>query len=185
MKHINIISSRARKIVGLLFWQFYRCADKDIIRKLYTAIARPYLEYATQVWDPHLLKDQQTLENIQKFACRVYLKQWDLSYPTMLRALSIPTLAARRKQLKLCTFFSYVNGLSIAPMLILFTEYHLFNLDTYMISLLFVQLFVTINICILFSSIQLICGTIYLIQCIVHSNFLLKFKHSLQLYHCL
>ena len=33
----------------------------------------------------------------------------------MLRALSIPTLAARRKQLKLCTFFSYVNGLSIAP----------------------------------------------------------------------
>ena len=33
----------------------------------------------------------------------------------MLRALSIPTLAARRKQLKLCTFFSYMNGLSIAP----------------------------------------------------------------------
>ena len=35
--------------------------------------------------------------------------------PTMLRALSIPTLAACKKQLKLCTFFSYMNGLSIAP----------------------------------------------------------------------
>ena len=114
-KHINIISSKARKLVGLLFRQFYRCADADIIRKLYIAIVRPHLEYASQVWDPHLLKDQQTLENIQKFACRVCLKQWDLSYPTMLRTLSIPTLAARRKQLKLCTFFSYVNGLSIAP----------------------------------------------------------------------
>ena len=87
----------------------------DVIRKLYIAIIRPHLEYASQVWDPHLLKGQQTLENIQKFACTVCLKQWDLSYPTLLRTLSIPTLTARRKQLKLCTFFSYVNGLSIGP----------------------------------------------------------------------
>ena len=105
-KHINIISSKARKLVGLLFRQFYRCADADTIRKIYIAIVRSHLEYASQIWDLHLLKDQQTLENIQKFACRVCLKQWDLSYPTLLRTLSIPTLAARRKQLKLCTFFT-------------------------------------------------------------------------------
>ena len=43
-KHINIISSEAQKLVGLLFWQFYRCADADINRKLYIAIVRPYLE---------------------------------------------------------------------------------------------------------------------------------------------
>ena len=61
------------------------------------------MEYASQVWDPYLQKDQQTL------------KRWDLSYPAMLRTLSIPTLAARRQQLKLCTFFRYVNQLSIAP----------------------------------------------------------------------
>ena len=114
-KHINIIGSKARKLVGLLFRQFYRCADTDTIRKLYIAIIRPHLEYASQVWDPYLQKDQQTLENIQKFACRVCLKRWDLSYPAMLRTLSIPTLAARRQQLKLCTFFRYVNQLSIAP----------------------------------------------------------------------
>ena len=55
-----------------------------------------------------------TSKFISKFACRVCLKRWDLSYPAMLRTLSIPTLAARR-QLKLCTFFRYVNQLSIAP----------------------------------------------------------------------
>ena len=43
-KHINIISSEAQKLVGLLFWQFYRCVDADIIRKLYIAIVRPHLE---------------------------------------------------------------------------------------------------------------------------------------------
>ena len=33
------------------------------------AIVRPHLEYASQVRDPYLLKDQQTFEIVQKFAC--------------------------------------------------------------------------------------------------------------------
>ena len=33
-KHINIINSKAQKLVGLLFRQFYRWADMDIIREL-------------------------------------------------------------------------------------------------------------------------------------------------------
>ena len=111
----NVITSKARKLVGLLFRQFYRCADTDIIRKLYITIVRPHLEYASQVWDPYLLKDQQTLESVQKFACQVCLKRWDLNYSTMLADLNIPTLAARRKQLKLCTLYNYVHGLSVAP----------------------------------------------------------------------
>ena len=51
------ISSKARKLVGLLFRQFYRCADTDIILKLHIAMLRPHLKCASQVWDPHLLKD--------------------------------------------------------------------------------------------------------------------------------
>jgi len=53
-KHVNVISSKARKLVGLLFWQFYRCAETNIIRKLYIAIVRAHLDYASQVWDPYL-----------------------------------------------------------------------------------------------------------------------------------
>ena len=56
-------------LVGLLFQQFYKCADMEIIRQLYIAIVRPHLEYASQVWDLYLLKHQQTLEDVQKFAC--------------------------------------------------------------------------------------------------------------------
>ena len=182
-KHINIIGSKARKLVGLLFRQFYRCADTDTIRKLYIAIIRPHLEYASQVWDPYLQKDQQTLENIQKFACRVCLKRWDLSYPAMLRTLSIPTLAARRQQLKLCTFFRYVNQLSIAPIANIthrvppFQSRHIHDLayvcpiartNQYMYS--FVPH--TIN---LWNNLP---------DFVVYSESLVTFKHSLQLYHC-
>ena len=58
--HINVITSKARKLVGLLFRQFYRCADTDIIRKLYITIVRPHLEYASQVWDPYLNSEGPT-----------------------------------------------------------------------------------------------------------------------------
>ena len=62
-KHINIIGSKAGNLVRFLIRQFYRCADTDTICKLYIAIIT--LEYASQVWDPYLQKDQQTLENMQ------------------------------------------------------------------------------------------------------------------------
>ena len=62
----------------------------DIIRKLYIAIVRPHLEYASHavLHGIHIYwKDQQTLENIQKCACKVGLKRWDSNYPAMLRTL--------------------------------------------------------------------------------------------------
>ena len=83
-------------------------ADMNIIRKLYIAIIRLHLEYASQFGIISILKDQQTLEN----TCRVCLKRWELT--SNVQGSHILTLAARRKLLKLCTYFSYVNRLSIA-----------------------------------------------------------------------
>ena len=69
-----------------------RCADMDIIHKLYIAIVR---EYASQVWVLYLLKDQQTLE---KFACKVCLKQWNSNYPAMHLEL-LPHIGIKRNYL--------------------------------------------------------------------------------------
>jgi len=44
--------------------------------KLYTAVIRPQLECATEVWDPHLQKNVELLEK----ALRMCSRQWDLSY---------------------------------------------------------------------------------------------------------
>ena len=78
--HISKICSKARRLVGMLFRQFYNCADTPTIRTLYLTLIRPHLEYANQVWDPYLVKDCKLLEDVQKFACKVCLKSWNTTY---------------------------------------------------------------------------------------------------------
>ena len=82
--HIENICSKARKNVGLLYRQFYNNVSSDAMFKLYTAVIRPQLEYAAKVWDPHLQKNVELLENVQKQALRMCYRQWDLSYHALL-----------------------------------------------------------------------------------------------------
>ena len=117
-RHIEQISSKARKLVGMLFRQFYNYTDKQTIKTLYLSIVRPHLKYACQVWDPYLEKDKNTLEKVQKFACKVCCKSWDAEYENLLEELRFPTLETRRTHLKLCTFYNFVHSHSVPPFII-------------------------------------------------------------------
>ena len=66
--HINMICTKARRLVGMLYRQFYQDADTTTLKQLYVSNIRPHLEYACQVWDPYLQKDIDMLESVQKFA---------------------------------------------------------------------------------------------------------------------
>ena len=60
--HIDSVCSCAKKILGLIYRRFYSSANQDTLKQLYTSLVRPHLEYACQVWDPHLVKDKKALE---------------------------------------------------------------------------------------------------------------------------
>jgi len=64
-----------RKLVGLLYRQFYNNASSDAMIESYTAVIRLQLEYAAEVWDPHLQKNVELLhvENVQK---GYWLQNW-------------------------------------------------------------------------------------------------------------
>ena len=113
--HINMIFAKARRLVGMLYRQFYQDADTSTLKQLYVSNIRPHLEYACQVWDPYLQKDVDKLELVQKFALRVCSKQWDASYSMLCNSLNLPTLAARRKQMKLSVMYKIVHGLADFP----------------------------------------------------------------------
>ena len=109
-EHIHCICSKAKKLLGLLYRQFYKNCDPTTLLSLYVCLIRPHLEYAIQVWNPHLLKDINKIENVQKFALRLCVKQWSQDYESLLSICDLPTLATRRKYLGLCTMYKIING---------------------------------------------------------------------------
>ena len=115
-EHIKQLCSKVRKLIGMLYRQFYTWADTSTLITIYLTCIRPHLEYATHLWDPYNKKYIELLESVQKFACKVCHKCWDMDYQNLLHCLDIPPLSVRRRYLiKLITMFNIVNGQSFFP----------------------------------------------------------------------
>jgi len=71
------------------------------------------VKFGTPTW----LKNCQMIKSVQKFASKVCLKQWsrNTKYQDMLEFLNMPSLAAHRRQMKLCTLYKIVNNVSKYP----------------------------------------------------------------------
>jgi hypothetical protein len=114
-EHVHTKCSKAKKLVGLLYRRFQRNADPITLFNLYRALIRPHLEYACEVWNPHLQRDILKLEKVQKFALRMCTKQWNADYFDLLSLYSAPTLADRRLLLSLCTMYKIIHDLVDFP----------------------------------------------------------------------
>ena len=114
--HINEITTKARRMVGLSYRQFYAWTSTPALLQLYKSIVRPHVEYASQVWSPYLLKDIQRLEAVQKFALKVCFKCWDSgNYYNFLRMAQLPDPKVCRDYLNLCYFFKLIHGIFVFP----------------------------------------------------------------------
>ena len=82
--------------------QFYQWSDPEALIKIHLSVIRPHLEYAAPVWSPDLIKGINKLEHVQKFALRVYTKQWNIiSYKDLLEKCHVSKLTTRRDHLSL------------------------------------------------------------------------------------
>lgn len=113
--HIHSICGKARKLLGLIYRRYYNYTDPSILLQMYLTLVRPHLEYASQVWSPHLSKDINMIEDVQKFALRMCGKLWDEQYEDLLHLFNLPTMAERRLYLDLCTMFKIVHGFFSFP----------------------------------------------------------------------
>ena len=102
--------SKARKVVRLIYCQFYSMSSMPSLLQLYISLVRLHLEYTSPVWDPFLVKDIQRLESIQKLALKMCRKTWASSYADNLQLFSLPELSSCGKYLSLSYFYNLING---------------------------------------------------------------------------
>lgn len=110
--HIQSITAKARKVLGLLYRKFYNFSPPDVLVHLYLSLVRPLLEYAAVVWSPHLKKNILELENVQKFGLRMATKLWQYPYEYVLQRTQITTLENRRNIARLCELFKIIHKIS-------------------------------------------------------------------------
>ena len=118
--HIQKITAKATRVLNFIKRNLYNCS-KEIKSKAYLTLVRPILEYASSVWDPHLIKDSDQIEKVQRAAARwVTLDySWSSSVTVMLNNLNWPTLSLRRKISKLQIFYKAIHNLTALGHLLL------------------------------------------------------------------
>ena len=114
-KHVTRVCKNARQQVGILYRKFYGHCNSSTLKQLYLSYVRPHLEYAAPVWDPHQQGLINSLESVQKFALKLCTKNWNASYDETLSNCNLPTLAHRRRLLKLSFLFQIVHGNFVFP----------------------------------------------------------------------
>ena len=71
LDHIEGIHNKERKILGLVYRQFYQDSSSKTCKTLFISLVHPHLEYAAQLLDPQTHCDVNKLEAVQRFALRI------------------------------------------------------------------------------------------------------------------
>ena len=79
--------------------------------RLYKSLVRPNLEYCIQAWRPHLVKDIEMLEKVQRRATRMVVGDRDMTYERRLKFVGLTTLETKRERADLLEVYKILNGL--------------------------------------------------------------------------
>ena len=108
-KHMQEKINKANKMMGIIRKSF-EYLDEESFLLLFRSMVRSHVEYANQVWCPHMKKHIDALENVQRRATKLIPGFKDLSYPDRLKKLDLPTLAYRRLRGDMIETFKIVRS---------------------------------------------------------------------------
>ena len=109
--HIKSVVSKSNRVCGMIKRSVGYNAPQNVKLLLYKTLARPILEYCSQVWSPHLKKDILLIESVQRSMTNYILNSdVSLSYQERSLQLEILPLSYRREIAYLMFLYKYLNG---------------------------------------------------------------------------
>jgi hypothetical protein len=109
-RQCNRAASKANTMLGMIKRNF-TCKSKEVIIPLYKTLVRPHMDYCVQAWKPHLRKDIERLEKIQRRATKMVEGMMNLTYEERLRLLGLSTFEDRMRRADLLEVFKIIKGL--------------------------------------------------------------------------
>jgi len=103
-------SNKANQTLGRLKRSF-KYMSRQSLTTLYKTFVRPHLEYCASIWSPHLARDIDTLEKVQRRATKLVPSISTLSYELRLNALNLYSLYCRRQRGDLIEVYKILNDL--------------------------------------------------------------------------
>ena len=105
----RIAASKGNQVLGMIRRNItYK--ENSLIVPLYKAIVRPHLEYCIQAWNPHLRKDIDMLEKIQRRATKLIPGLRDLRYEERLKECGMTTPRNAKIKGDQIEVFKILNG---------------------------------------------------------------------------
>ena len=109
-KHGDVISSKAQKMLNVLYRTCKDITDISTKKLLYITWVRSCLEYASVVWSPHSKRNINNLEQVQRRATRFILGR-DYSEDERLSKLNLLPLKYRREINDFVFFFKCLKNI--------------------------------------------------------------------------
>ena len=107
--HVAKVAAKANSMIGRIRHTF-KFMNTNIFKSIYPGLVRSHMEYAVQVWSPHLKKDIKTLEKVQRRAFNIVPELRGLTYEQQLTELGLTTLEERRRRGDLIEVFKIMHG---------------------------------------------------------------------------
>ena len=102
-------AAKASSVLGMIRRHF-EDLDGDSFLILYKGFVRPHLEYCVQAWSPHLRKDIDLMEKVQRRATKMVRGLKHHSYQRRLKVLGLQTLEQRRIRGDMIEVFKILTG---------------------------------------------------------------------------
>ena len=108
-KHISDIVRRAKQRSALIHRCFLSRNIPNLVRAFHTYV-RPLVEYATQIWSPHLISNLNLIESVQRSFTKRLPGLSNYTYSERLAILQLRSLEYRRLTFDLALCFNIVHG---------------------------------------------------------------------------